>query len=127
MGQTGSVLLEMACSVVSLLTLQKGVMNVFQSHMAACAWQEPWGPRRPSASWLCPAGVVDHCWSSWLALSLALDVYFVFFFHMCSREKILAILSLSAVSLCVLEKEQSIASVYKLFIMDVMGGLLWII
>lgn len=42
MGQTGSVLLEIACSVVSLLTLQKGAVN---------APSEPYGS-------MCMAGAV---------------------------------------------------------------------
>lgn len=94
-----------------------------QSHMAACAWQEPWGLRRPSASWRCPAGVMDHCWSSWLCLqSCTRSVSCVFLLHVQQGESTCHIISLFAISLCMLEREQSIASVYKLFIIEIMGG-----
>ena len=99
-----------------------------QSHMAAYAWQEPWGLRRPCASWPCPAGITDHCWSSWLALSLALDLYLVFFFYIAAGRKYLPYY----LSLCCITVHAKDRAAYSLCVQAVYNGnnegfLLWII
>lgn len=78
MGQAGSLLLEPAFSVVSLLTLQKRAMNAPSEPYGSMRMAGAMGPEKAYCQLAMPATVMDHCWSAWLALSLALDLHLVF-------------------------------------------------
>lgn len=98
--------------MVFRLTLQKGAVTLPRSHMAACARQEPWGPRRPV-----PAGhAVPRRWPLLVILACVRAVRCVLLSHVRQGDAACHTIAL----LRRRESERSPASVYQLFPKEIM-------